>query len=173
MRRIAPFSKCWVISASAIILRRKLFPGLGICHPYLKIPPSRLWVTVFRDDDEAFEIWRQTGVPEKQNRTVGRKRQFLGPAGNSGPCGPCTEIHYDLGEKHGCGKPTANPAATANAIQNLNLVFTQFYQDESGKRTNLPKPNIDTGMGLERLLPSCRAKPRCMRQMFLYRCCKK
>ncbi len=119
---------------------------------YLKIPPSRLWVTVFRDDDEAFEIWRQTGVPENRIVRLGESDNFWGPAGNSGPCGPCTEIHYDLGEKHGCGKPDCKPGCDCKRYTEIwNLVFTQFFQDESGKRTNLPKPNIDTGMGLERV----------------------
>jgi alanyl-tRNA synthetase len=119
---------------------------------YLKIPPSRLWVTVFRDDDEAFEIWRQTGVPESRIVRLGESDNFWGPAGNSGPCGPCTEIHYDLGEKHGCGKPDCKPGCDCKRYTEIwNLVFTQFNQDESGKRTNLPKPNIDTGMGLERV----------------------
>jgi alanyl-tRNA synthetase len=119
---------------------------------YLKIPPSRLWVTVFRDDDEAFEIWRKTGIPEDRIVRLGEKDNFWGPAGNSGPCGPCTEIHYDLGEKHGCGKPDCKPGCDCKRYTEIwNLVFTQFNQDESGKRTLLPKPNIDTGMGLERV----------------------
>jgi len=119
---------------------------------YLKIPPSRLWVTVFRDDDEAFEIWRQTGIPENRIVRLGESDNFWGPAGNSGPCGPCTEIHYDLGEKYGCGKPDCKPGCDCKRYTEIwNLVFTQFNQDESGKRTNLPKPNIDTGMGLERV----------------------
>ena len=119
---------------------------------YLKIPPSRLWITVFRDDDEAFNIWRETGVPENRIVRLGEKDNFWGPAGNSGPCGPCTEIHYDLGEKYGCGKPDCKPGCDCKRYTEIwNLVFTQFNQDENGKRTNLPKPNIDTGMGLERV----------------------
>jgi alanyl-tRNA synthetase len=119
---------------------------------YLKIPPSKLWVTVFRDDDEAYNIWRETGVPENRIVRLGEEDNFWGPAGNSGPCGPCTEIHYDLGEKHGCGKPDCKPGCDCKRYTEIwNLVFTQFNQDETGKRTNLPKPNIDTGMGLERV----------------------
>ena len=118
----------------------------------LKIPPSRLWVTVFRDDDEAFNIWRETGVPENRIVRLGEEDNFWGPAGNSGPCGPCTEIHYDMGEKYGCGKPDCKPGCDCKRYTEIwNLVFTQFNQDESGKRTNLPKPNIDTGMGFERI----------------------
>ena len=118
----------------------------------LKIPPSRLWVTVFRDDDEAFNIWCKTGVPENRIVRLGEEDNFWGPAGNSGPCGPCTEIHYDLGEKYVCGKPDCKPGCDCKRYTEIwNLVFTQFNQDENGKRTNLPKPNIDTGMGLERV----------------------
>ena len=119
---------------------------------YLKIPPSRLWVTVFRDDDEAFNIWRATGIPADRIVRLGEKDNFWGPAGNSGPCGPCTEIHYDLGEEYGCGKPDCKPGCDCKRYTEIwNLVFTQFNQDENGKRTLLPKPNIDTGMGLERV----------------------
>ena len=118
----------------------------------LKIPPSRLWVTVFRDDDEAFNIWRETGVPENRIVRLGEEDNFWGPAGNSGPCGPCTEIHYEMGEKYGCAKPDCKPGCDCKRYTEIwNLVFTQFNQDESGKRTNLPKPNIDTGMGFERI----------------------
>jgi len=118
----------------------------------LKIPPSRLWVTVFRDDEEAFNIWRETGVPENRIVRLGEEDNFWGPAGNSGPCGPCTEIHYDLGEKYGCGKPDCKPGCDCKRYTEIwNLVFTQFNQDEGGKRTKLPKPNIDTGMGFERI----------------------
>jgi len=118
----------------------------------LNIPPSKLWVTVFRDDDEAFNIWLQTGIHADRIVRLGEKDNFWGPAGNSGPCGPCTEIHYDLGASKGCGKPDCKPGCDCKRYTEIwNLVFTQFNQDESGKRTLLPKPNIDTGMGLERV----------------------
>jgi alanyl-tRNA synthetase len=119
---------------------------------YLKIPPSRLWITVFLDDDEAFNIWRETGVPENRIVRLGEKDNFWGPAGNSGPCGPCSEIHYDLGEKYGCGKSDCKPGCDCKRYTEIwNLVFTQYDQDETGKRTKLPHSNIDTGMGLERV----------------------
>ena len=119
---------------------------------YLKIPPARLWITVYRDDDEAFNIWRDTGVSADRIVRLGEKDNFWGPAGNSGPCGPCTEIHYDLGDQYGCGKPDCKPGCDCKRYTEIwNLVFTQFSQDENGKRTLLPKPNIDTGMGLERV----------------------
>jgi alanyl-tRNA synthetase len=119
---------------------------------YLKIPPSRLWITVFLDDDEAFDIWRETGVPEDRIVRLGEKDNFWGPAGNSGPCGPCSEIHYDLGEEYGCGKPSCKPGCDCKRYTEIwNLVFTQYDQDENGKRSKLPHSNIDTGMGLERV----------------------
>ena len=125
----------------------------------LKIPSSKLWITVFRDDDEAFNIWRETGVPENRIVRLGEADNFWGPAGNSGPCGPCTEIHYDLGEKYGCGKLDCKPGCDCKRYTEIwNLVFTQFNQDETGKRTNLPKPNIDTGMGLERVVTIMQGK---------------
>ena len=119
---------------------------------YLNIPPARLWITVFRDDDEAFNIWRETGVSENRIVRLGEKDNFWGPAGNSGPCGPCSEIHYDLGEKYGCGKPDCKPGCDCKRYTEIwNLVFPQFFQDENGKRINLVKQGIDTGMGLERV----------------------
>ncbi len=83
---------------------------------------------------------------------LGEEENFWGPAGNSGPCGPCSEIHYDLGEGVGCGKPSCGPACSCGRFSEIwNLVFTQYNQHEDGHRALLPKPNIDTGMGLERV----------------------
>ncbi len=118
----------------------------------LKLPPECLRVTIYLDDDEAFNIWRNIGIPEKIIYRLGAKDNFWGPAGNSGPCGPCSEIHYDYGEKSGCGKPDCGPGCECGRFVEIwNLVFTQYNQDKDGKRTPLPKPNIDTGMGLERM----------------------
>jgi len=117
----------------------------------LKLSPRRLWVTIFLDDDESFRIWREVGVPEKRILRFGEEDNFWGPAGDSGPCGPCSEIHYDFGEKVGCGKPSCAPnCGCARFSEIWNLVFTQYNQDKDGNRTLLAKPNIDTGMGLER-----------------------
>ena len=117
----------------------------------LKLEPERLWATIFLDDDESFQYWLETGVPEQRILRFGEKDNFWGPAGNSGPCGPCSEIHYDFGEEVGCGKSTCRPNCECGRFSELwNLVFTQYNQDEAGRRTPLPKPNIDTGMGLER-----------------------
>jgi len=117
----------------------------------LKLSPERLWITIFTDDDEAFSYWREAGVSEDRILRYGEKENYWGPAGDSGPCGPCTEIIYDFGEDVGCGKDSCAPDCDCGRFSEIwNLVFTQYYQDKEGRRTLLPKPNIDTGMGLER-----------------------
>jgi alanyl-tRNA synthetase len=126
----------------------------------LKLPPRRLWVTIFLDDDESFRIWRKVGVPEKRILRFGEEDNFWGPAGDSGPCGPCSEIHYDFGEKVGCGKPSCAPnCGCARFSEIWNLVFTQYNQDRDGRRIQLAKPHIDTGMGLERTAAAVQGKP--------------
>ena len=117
----------------------------------LGLPPERLWITIFLDDDESFGYWRELGIPESRILRFGEEDNFWGPAGNAGPCGPCSEIHYDFGEEFGCGKASCAPGCDCGRFSEIwNLVFTQYNQDEEGHRTLLPKPNIDTGMGLER-----------------------
>jgi len=117
----------------------------------LKLKPERLWVSIYLDDDESFEYWRKIGFPEDKIVRLGEADNFWGPAGDSGPCGPCSEIHYDFGTEAGCGKPECGPGCDCGRFSEIwNLVFTQYNQDRDGKRTPLPKPNIDTGMGLER-----------------------
>ena len=119
---------------------------------WLKFPSERLWITVFLDDDEAFKYWRQIGVPAERIVRLGEKQNFWGPAGDSGPCGPCSEIHYDFGAEFGCGESGCGPACDCGRFSEIwNLVFTQYDQNKEGRRTSLPKPNIDTGMGLERV----------------------
>src|SRR4030042_755222 len=118
---------------------------------HLKIPKEKLWITIFRDDDIAHDLWRDQNVPEERIVRLDEKDNFWGPAGNSGPCGPCSEIHYDFGKEAGCGKPDCGPGCDCGRFSEIwNLVFTQYNQDIDGKRIPLPKPNIDTGMGLER-----------------------
>ncbi len=118
---------------------------------HLGLPPQRLWITIFLDDDESFRYWQKLGVPEERILRFGEEDNFWGPAGDSGPCGPCSEIHYDFGEEVGCGKPSCAPNCDCGRFFEIwNLVFTQYNQDKEGRRTLLPKPNIDTGMGLER-----------------------
>jgi len=117
----------------------------------LKLAKDKLWVTIYLDDDESFNYWRAVDVPAERILRFGEKENFWGPAGNSGPCGPCSEIHFDFGENIGCGKPDCKPNSGCTRFSEIwNLVFTQYNQDETGKRIPLPKPNIDTGMGLER-----------------------
>jgi len=119
----------------------------------MKLPPERLWVTIFLDDDESYKYWREMGIPKSKIARFGEEDNFWGPAGSSGPCGPCSEIHYDFGADKGCGKADCKPNCECGRFTEIwNLVFTQYNQDEAGKRTPLPKPNIDTGMGFERLL---------------------
>jgi len=126
---------------------------------YLKLPEKRLWITIYADDDEAFAYWREVGVPAEKILRFGEEDNFWGPVGNSGPCGPCSEIHYDLGEEFGCGKAECRPNCDCGRFSEIwNLVFTQYNQDQSGQRTPLPKPNIDTGMGLERTLAAIQGK---------------
>ncbi len=120
-------------------------------NKWLKIDPERLWITVYLDDDESFSYWKGLGIKEEKIVRLGEKDNFWGPAGDSGPCGPCSELHYDFGEEYGCGKIDCKPGCSCGRFSEIwNLVFTQYNQDRHGKRTPLPRPNIDTGMGLER-----------------------
>ena len=116
------------------------------------IPKDRLWITIYKDDDEAFEIWnKKVMVPAERIVRMGEKDNFW-MMGETGPCGPCSEIIYDQGEGTGCGRPECNLECDCDRHLELwNLVFTQFYRDESGGLNPLPNPSIDTGMGLERL----------------------
>jgi len=96
--------------------------------------------------------WRRIGVGTERIVRLGEKQNFWGPAGDSGPCGPCSEIHYDFGSEFGCGRPECGPDCDCGRFSEIwNLVFMQFNQNRQGQRTLLPKPNIDTGMGLERV----------------------
>ncbi|MCC6277689.1 MAG: alanine--tRNA ligase [Oligoflexia bacterium] len=118
----------------------------------LKIPKEKLYVTVFRDDDEAFEIWnKQEKVDAKKISRFDEKDNFW-QMGDTGPCGPCSEIFYDHGPENGCGKKDCKVGCSCDRFVEIwNLVFMQFNRDEKGKLTPLPKPSIDTGSGLERL----------------------
>ncbi|MGO8715439.1 MAG: alanine--tRNA ligase, partial [Smithella sp.] len=118
----------------------------------VKLPKEKLWITIFEDDNEAFEIWnKKMKVPHDRIVRMGEKSNFW-MMGETGPCGPCSEILYDQGNDTGCGRPECDVYCDCDRhLEIWNLVFTQFDRDESGKLTPLPKPNIDTGMGLERL----------------------
>jgi len=126
---------------------------------YLKLPEERLWITIYLDDEEAFGYWRGLGVPADRILRFGDEDNFWGPVGDSGPCGPCSEIHYDLGEEFGCDRADCKPNCDCGRFSEIwNLVFTQYNQDPNGRRTPLPEPNIDTGMGLERTLAAIQGK---------------
>ncbi len=114
----------------------------------LALDPKRLWAAVYKDDDEAFEHWRRDiGLPENRIVRMDENNNFWW-SGPTGPCGPCSELYYDLGEKFGAGDPASNEQ---RFLEIWNLVFMQFEQHADGSRTPLPKKNIDTGAGLERL----------------------
>lgn len=117
----------------------------------LKLPEERLWVTIYLDDDEAFEIWtKNVGVPAERIVRMGKEDNFWEIG--QGPCGPCSEIYFDRGEDKGCGKPDCAIGCDCDRfVEFWNLVFTQFDKDEEGNYNRLEKPNIDTGMGLERI----------------------
>jgi len=118
----------------------------------LKLPKERLWITIFQDDDEAYRIWHEKmGVAAERIVRMGEKSNFW-MMGETGPCGPCSEILYDQGVEAGCGKPDCSVHCDCDRhLEIWNLVFTQFDRDATGKLNPLPRPNIDTGMGLERL----------------------
>ena len=124
----------------------------------LKLDKSRLWITIYETDDEAFNIWRSVGVPAERIIRKGKKDNFWGPPGASGSCGPCSEIHYDLGEEYKCNDPRGCGIDTCECdrwVEIWNLVFTELYQDEEGNQSPLGKKNVDTGMGLERIAMVC------------------
>ena len=122
----------------------------------LKLDKDRLWITIFETDDEAFEIWRSIGVPAERIKRKGKKDNFWGPPGASGSCGPCSEIHYDLGEQYKCSDNCGIDTCECDRwVEIWNLVFTELYQDEEGNQSPLEKKNVDTGMGLERITMVC------------------
>lgn len=122
----------------------------------LKLDKDRLWITIFETDDEAFEIWRSIGVPAERIKRKGKKDNFWGPPGASGSCGPCSEIHYDLGEQYKCCDNCGIDTCECDRwVEIWNLVFTELYQDEEGNQSPLEKKNVDTGMGLERITMVC------------------
>ncbi len=117
----------------------------------MHMPVDRLWVTIYQDDDEAFDIWtKKIGFPVERIVRMGKEDNFW--EHGTGPCGPCSEIHFDRGPEFSCGKPTCKLGCDCDRyVEFWNLVFTQFDKDENGNYNRLPNPNIDTGMGLERL----------------------
>jgi len=124
----------------------------------LGIDRSRVWAAVFGGDetvpadDEAAALWVSHGIPEERIVRLGRGDNFWGPVGPTGPCGPCSELYYDMGPEVGCGRPECAPGCDCDRfLEYWNLVFPQYDMDEGGSLTPLPRPSIDTGMGLERI----------------------
>ena len=117
----------------------------------LEMPVDKLWATIYTDDDEAYDIWtNEVGLDPSRIVRLGKEDNFW--EHGSGPCGPCSEIYFDRGPEFGCGKPDCKPGCDCDRYMEFwNLVFTQFDNDGNGNYTRLAKPNIDTGMGLERL----------------------
>ena len=122
------------------------------CTEMLEIPAEKLFISVYQDDDEAYNIWHEkVGIPKEKLFRLGKEDNFW-EVGTTGPCGPCSEIYYDRGESYGCGKDTCAVGCDCERYTEFwNLVFTQFNKEEDGSLTPLAKPNIDTGMGLERI----------------------
>ena len=117
----------------------------------LHMPVDKLWATVYENDDEAYNLWKDMiGLPEERIVRLGKDDNFWEIG--TGPCGPCSEIYFDRGEAHGCGSPDCKPGCECDRyVEFWNLVFTQFDKDEDGNYSDLPHPNIDTGLGLERM----------------------
>lgn len=117
----------------------------------MEIPEDKLWISVYEDDNEARDIWvNKVGVDPSHIVKLGKEDNFW--EHGTGPCGPCSEIYFDRGEEYGCGSPTCGVGCECDRFMEVwNLVFTQFDKDDDGNYNPLPNPNIDTGMGLERL----------------------
>jgi len=122
----------------------------------LGLPEDRLWATIYKDDDEAFDLWQKiAGLPEERIVRLGEKDNFWA-MGETGPCGPCSELVIDQGRGVGCGRPTCSIECGCDRFLELwNLVFMQYNRDASGALTPLPAPSIDTGAGLERIAAVC------------------
>jgi alanyl-tRNA synthetase len=120
----------------------------------LAIDAARLFVSVYKNDDDAYNLWnKKIGLDQARIFRFGDDDNFWGPAGNSGPCGPCSEIFYDLGERFGCGRSSCAPGCDCDRFPEIwNLVFPQYNQLVSGEREPLKNRGVDTGMGFERLV---------------------
>lgn len=117
----------------------------------LELPKDKLWATIYEEDDEAFDLWREVvNMPPERIVRLGKEDNFWEIG--TGPCGPCSEVYFDRGEEYGCGKPDCRPGCDCDRyLEFWNYVFTQFDRQEDGSYIPLANPNIDTGMGLERL----------------------
>ncbi|MBQ2034441.1 MAG: alanine--tRNA ligase [Peptococcaceae bacterium] len=126
----------------------------GFLTEELKLPIDKLYITIYKDDDEAHDLWRELSpVPEERIIRLGEKDNFW-QMGETGPCGPCSEIHIDRGAEYACNHPDGCALGVCDCdrwLEIWNLVFMQYNRDENGVMTPLPRPSIDTGMGLERI----------------------
>jgi len=134
--------------------REAILWGWEFLTEVIGLPREKLWTTVYKDDEAAAEIWKKDiGLDPERVVPLGDEDNFWGPAGDWGPCGPCSEIHYDMGEEAGCGRPDCRPGCDCRRYFEVwNLVFPQYLQDLDGRREPLARPGIDTGMGFERLM---------------------
>ncbi|MGE0669876.1 MAG: alanine--tRNA ligase [Parachlamydiales bacterium] len=121
-----------------------------LTHKVFQFDADKIWITIFQDDEEAFELWKKI-VPEKRIVRMGEKDNFWA-MGDTGPCGPCSELYYDRGDKYGNAPSPKDDPTGERYLEFWNLVFMQFNRDASGKFQNLPKQSIDTGSGLERVV---------------------
>jgi len=124
----------------------------------LRLPPQRLWVTIYEDDEEAFRAWRALKVPAERIARGDEKSNYWF-SGETGPCGPCSEIHYDLGQELACGPDCSPTHDCGRFLEVWNLVFMTYFRHADGSRTPLPTRNIDTGAGLERLAVAVQGCP--------------
>ncbi len=143
--------------------RESLLWGWEFLTEVLKLPKERLWASIYVEDEEAERIWlNEIGLPPERLVRLGKEDNFWGPVGATGACGPSSEVYYDFGEDVGCGSPDCKPGCDCDRFIELwNHVFTEFYQDEKGELHPLPKRNIDTGMGLERLASAVQGGKSC------------
>ena len=133
----------------------------------LKLDKNRFYITIFQGnkeiprDNEAERIWLEQGIAKEKIKEFGEKDNLWGPVGETGICGPCSEIHYDRGEKFGCGRKNCGPNCPhcQRFVELWNLVFIQYYKDENGNYQKLPQKSVDTGMGFERVLAVLQNKP--------------
>ena len=130
--------------------RESLNWGWEFITKWLELPEDKLWATIYENDEEAHDIWREIGMPEEKIVRLGKDDNFWEIG--LGPCGPCSEIYYDRGEKYGCGRPDCKPGCDCDRyIEFWNHVFTQYSKEPDGSYSDLEHKNIDTGLGLERI----------------------
>jgi len=124
--------------------------SLEFSTQHLGLDQDKIWITIHDTDDQANQFWLDAGIPQERVKRFGDEHNWWGPPGESGPCGPNTELYYAQGPGFGCGFPEDPPGCDCGRLEYWNLVLMQYFQDKEGNRTLLPRKNVDTGMGLER-----------------------